>query len=545
MIYILYHQKIIRAHQTTKKRRIRRADWAADQYIYTYRHNRIHHRFTVSREEAMDTLVQVLTLGTAFIIFLAVFRRSIWHGRGPARPTLVEISDSAVARTALIDHADAFSNRPLTLFPVALVTGQRRRRSDSISSAQYGPLWRALRCNLTSEALHPSRFDQLGPLRREFVAALVASLSARVAGDGGDVVVIRDSVHAAVFALVARLCFGDLVGDAAHLLAMRRVMQQFVRAIGEANAFAGSWLTKLLHWRQWRRFVAYRGQQAAFFLPLVSERDRRRRSGCCNDGGIRPYVDTLIDLRVPDDDEDDDDNDTARRALTDDEMVSLLSEFLGASTESVVSCIEWALAHLAAQPEVQEKLRREIAGDGGGEGGAVPEERLRTLPFLHAVVLEALRLHPPVPFLMREAHADAEGAAAVAGGGTTAVPAVGGGGRTRVHFLIRDMARDRKDWTDPDEFWPERFLANGEAEGVGAVPGPKEIRMMPFGAGRRYCPGAGMGMVHIKCFLAGLVREFEWAPAADGHGCGIDFTELDGFFKVMKTPLRAHVKRST
>ena len=144
-----------------------------------------------------------------------------------------------------------------------------------------------------------------------------------------------------------------------------------------------SWLAKLLHWRQWRRFVAYRGQQAAFFLPLVSERERRRRSGCCNDGGIRPYVDTLIDLRVPDDD--------ARRALTDDEMVSLLSEFLGASTESVVSCIEWPLAHLAAQPEVQEKLRREIARDqAGGEGGrgargaaphvAVPARSGRTSP---------------------------------------------------------------------------------------------------------------------------------------------------------------------
>ncbi|XP_066384753.1 cytochrome P450 89A2-like [Miscanthus floridulus] len=320
----------------------------------------------------MDTLAQVLKLGTAFIIFLAVFRQSIWHGRAPARPTLVEISDSAVARTALIGHADAFSNRPLTLFPVALVTGQGHRRSDSIGSAQYGPLWRALRCNLTSEALHPSRFDQLSPLRRESVADLVPSLSARVAvGDGGgDVVVIRDSAHAAVFALVARLCFGDLVGDAVHLLAMRRVMQQFVRAIGEANVFAGSWLAKLLHWRQWRRFIAYRGQQAAFFLPLVSEREWRRHSGCCNDGGIRPYVDTLIDLRVPDDD--------ARRTLADDKMVSLLSEFLGASTESVVSCIEWALAHLAAQPEVQEKLRRKIAGDqAGGEGergarGAAP-----------------------------------------------------------------------------------------------------------------------------------------------------------------------------
>ncbi|CAL5028868.1 unnamed protein product [Urochloa decumbens] len=485
--------------------------------------------------------VQLLTLGLAITLFLAVYwRRGIRRGRRDAakKPPLIEISDSAAARTVLIDHADAFSNRPLTLFPVALVTGQRRRRSDSISSAQYGPLWRALRCNLTSEALHPSRFDQLGPLQREFVASLVASLTARIAaGDsGGGVVVVRDDVHAAVFGVVARLCFGELVvGNARHVLAMRRVMQGFVRAIGEANVFAGSWLAKLVHWRRWRRFLGYRGQQAAFFLPLVSERERRRRSGCCNDGGIRPYVDTLIDLRVPDDDGDNDgDDDTGkmhvdarRRTLTDDELVSLLSEFLGASTESAVSCIEWALAHLATKPEVQKKLRREITGGGGdhGEGGAVSEERLRGLPYLHAVVLESLRLHPPVPFLMRDV-VHAEGVATVPAGGA------------RVHFLIRDMATDGKDWTDPDEFRPERFLAGGEAEGVGAVPGPKEIRMMPFGAGRRYCPGAGMGMMHVKCFLAALVREFEWAPAADRGGV-VDFTELDGFFKVMKTPLRA------
>ncbi|PVH34742.1 hypothetical protein PAHAL_7G021000 [Panicum hallii] len=481
--------------------------------------------------------VQLLTLGLAIVLFLAVFRRSTRHGRGAAKPTLIEISDSSVARTALNDHPDAFSNRPLTLFPVALVTGQRRRRSDSVSSAQYGPLWRALRCNLTSEALHPARFDQLAPLQRESVAALVASLSARVAGDG-DAVVVRDSVHAAVFGLVARLCFGDLIEDPRQMLAMRRVMQGFVRAIGEANVFAGSWLAKLVHWRRWRRFLGYRGQQAAFFLPLVSERERLRRYGCCNDGGIRPYVDTLIDLRVPDDDDEDDDDVArmhvdARRALSDDEMVSLLSEFLGASTESTVACIEWTLAHLVTQPEVQKKLRREIAGNGG-DGAAVSEERLRSLPYLHAVVLESLRQHPPVPFLMRDVHTD-EGVAI----GATTVPA----GGTRVHFLIRDMARDEKDWKDPDTFRPERFLAGGEAVGVGAVPGPKEIRMMPFGAGRRHCPGAGMGMMHIKCFLAALVREFEWMPAADGGE--VDFTELDGFFKVMKTPLRAHVKRST
>ena len=142
-------------------------------------------------------------------------------------------------------------------------------------------------------------------------------------------------------------------------------------------------------------------------------------------------------------------------------------------------------------------------------------------------------MHPPVPFVLRGVHG--EGAAAV--GVTAAVPADG----LRVQFNAGKIGRDDKAWTDPDEFRPERFLGGGEAEGVGPMPGPKEIRMMPFGAAHRHCPGTNLAMVHIKCFLilAALVREFEWAPSAGG----VDLTELNGFFKVMKKPLLARVRR--
>jgi cytochrome P450 len=128
------------------------------------------------------------------------------------------------------------------------------------------------------------------------------------------------------------------------------------------------------------------------------------------------------------------------------------------------------------------------------------------------------------------------GAAAL---GVTAVPAHG----VRVQYNLGEIGRDRKTWTDPDEFRPERFLAGGEAEDVGPLTGPKEIRMMPFGAARRQCPGMSIGMLHIKCFLAMLVREFEWAPSAEDCSAGIDMTELDGFFKVMKKPLSVRVTR--
>ncbi|KAL6653104.1 hypothetical protein ACP70R_012029 [Stipagrostis hirtigluma subsp. patula] len=461
----------------------------------------------MTTETTMEAL-ELLTLVLAVIALLAVFRRST------DGPRSIKVRDPAIARHMLIAQADAFSNRPPTPFPVPLITGRRRRRhSHGITTVPYGPHWRTLRRNLTASMLQPWRLGLLAPLQHEAVEALVGSLRSR---DAGDVVVIRDSLYTAVFALLTRLCFGDGV-EPSHVLAMQRMMQEFRVAIGEARVFAGgSSLAKLVHWKRWRRFLAFRGKQALLFLPLVRARPRRCDSG----GGVRPYVDSLIDLQVPDGDAG-----GKKRALTEDEMVSLIVEFLGA-TESIVACVEWPLAHLITRPDVQSKLRHELAGDDGGD---VSDERLGKMPYLHAVILECLRLHPPFPLILRDVRTEdvAVGAAPPPPGGI------------KVYFMLKDIAS--KTWTDPDEFSPERFLAGGEGEGVGPLPGQKEIRMMPFGVGQRSCPGAGLGLMYVKCFLAALVREFEWVPPVGVRhgGGGVDMTELFGFIVVMKTPLRA------
>ncbi|VAH24652.1 unnamed protein product [Triticum turgidum subsp. durum] len=205
------------------------------------------------------------------------------------------------------------------------------------------------------------------------------------------------------------------------------------------------------------------------------------------------------------------------RALRDDEMVQLISEFLGAGTGTAVATLEWALAHLVDKPEMQEKLRGEVDNGEVSRAGA-------GMPYLHAVVLETLRMHPPLPVIPRHVHADAVGV--LAGGMDVPPPACD----FYVNFSAGDIGRDSKIWKDPDEFLPERFLTGGDGEGIGPLPGPKQIRMMPFGAGHRFCPGVGMAMVNMKCFLAALVREFEWAPPTGT--IAIDLTELDSFFKM-------------
>jgi cytochrome P450 len=262
-------------------------------------------------------------------------------------------------------------------------------------------------------------------------------------------------------------------------------------------------------------------------LPLITARRQRPNN---DGGGCRPYVDSFLDLRVPDDG-DTGSKDSGRRALTDDEMVNLVVEFLGAGAGTVAACLEWTLAHLVSQPEAQEKLRRELDGEASA-GSPNRTQLIRGMPYMHAVILEILRIHPPAPFAQRHVQAGVlvRGAAAPAGSDVF------------VLFVLGDIGRHSKTWKDPDEFRPERFLAGGEAEGVGPLPGPKETRMMPFGAGHRFCPGVGLAMGIIKCFLAALVREFEWAPPSDAV---VDLTELDGFLKTMKMPLSARLTRRT
>ncbi|KAI5004412.1 hypothetical protein ZWY2020_031655 [Hordeum vulgare] len=405
----------------------------------------------------------------------------------------------------LVDDADTFSNRPVLPFFVELAKKRGGKRNENISTVLHGPHWRALRCNITAETLHPSRLGlgHLAPLQREAIQDLVATLQSAGAGAG-----LRDHLRAAVFRVIARLCFGEGV-NGCHVHGLQV-------AIGEVNPFTGpSMLAKLAEWRYQRQLLAFHARISELCLPLISARRRRPR----DDDLCRPYIDTLIQLRVPEG------KHGGRRALGDDEIVDLVLEFLGAGSGSLVVCLEWTLAHLIVQPEVQKKLRREVDGEA-----VVPPDRsqlIRGMPYLHAVILESLRMHPPAPVALR--HVEAAEAA------TTLL---GEDNDVTVLFLLGDMGRDRKAWKDPDEFRPERFLAGGDAEGVGPLPGRKETRMMPFGAGHRFCPGVGLAMATMKCFLAALVREFEWEPPTNAV---VDLTELDGFLKTMKKPLSARL----
>ncbi|XBI08024.1 hypothetical protein VPH35_135827 [Triticum aestivum] len=379
----------------------------------------------------------------------------------------------------------AFCNRPPTSAASSVLS---RQRHHNITSAPYGPLWRGIRRNLVSEVFHPSRLRVYAPARRRALCGLVADLREQCTSSTGGVALAAESIHAALFGLSATMCFGDGV-DPGRVRAMADGMEDLIRSLVGLRVFAAlPALTELIYRDRWNNLVALRRQQEEMYLPLINaRRDRRRRPS----GEAPTYVDTLNDLLVVDNSHSFSGSGNASKlSLTDGELVGLCSEFLGAGTEPATAALQWIMANLVKHVDVQEAVRREIDGIVGADAEEVTEEDLGKLEYLHAVLMEALRLHPTVPSVSRQVmpddHVFLDGHRVVAG--------------TTVQFLLERLARDKTVWAEPDKFLPERFLAGGGGNGtslVAAAGSAGEIKMMPFGAGRRMCPGMGVAMLHL------------------------------------------------
>ena len=183
--------------------------------------------------------------------------------------------------------------------------------------------------------------------------------------------------------------------------------------------------------------------------------------------------------------------------------------------------VEWAMAELVRNPRVQKKAQEELDLVIGMED-IVKETDFSRLPYLQCIVKEALRLHPPTPLMLP--HKATED---VKIGGYN-IPK-----GTVVHVNVWAIARDPTIWKDPLTFRPERFLEEDvDIKG-------HDYRLLPFGAGRRVCPGAQLGLNLVELMLARLLHQFSWFPPEGLNVDDIDMTERPGVVTFMAKPLEA------
>lgn len=198
-----------------------------------------------------------------------------------------------------------------------------------------------------------------------------------------------------------------------------------------------------------------------------------------------------------------------------------MQDMITAGMDTTVITVEWAMAELVKHPRVQEKVQEELERVIGVDR-VMTEADFPNLPYLHCVVKEALRLHPPTPLMLPHK-------------ATTNIK-IGGYDIPKgsvVHVNVWAIARDPNVWKNPLEFRPERF----EEENID-IKG-NDFRVLPFGAGRRVCPGAQLGINLVQSMLGHLLHHFKWELPEGMKPEEIDMTENPGMVTFMHTPLQA------
>ncbi|KAG0500724.1 hypothetical protein HPP92_000796 [Vanilla planifolia] len=197
-------------------------------------------------------------------------------------------------------------------------------------------------------------------------------------------------------------------------------------------------------------------------------------------------------------------------------MVSVLWEMIFRGTDTVAILLEWTIARMVLHPEVQTKAQAEIDVVVGNYR-TVTDYDIQHLPYLQAIVKETLRMHPPGPLLSwaRLAVHDVYVGDHLVPAGTTAM------------VNMWAITHDRSIWAEAERFKPERFLA----EDVNIL--GSDLRLAPFGAGRRVCPGKAMALATVHLWLARLLHNFRWLSAGDG----VDLSERLKMSLELKNPL--------
>jgi len=211
--------------------------------------------------------------------------------------------------------------------------------------------------------------------------------------------------------------------------------------------------------------------------------------------------------------------------LSEDSVKAVIQDMLLAGTDTSALTAEWGLAELVRNPSVMTKLQNEL-DTVIGKDRIVTETDLPNLPYLEAVTKEVFRMHPTTPLSIPHESMEA-----------TEVLGFKFPTKTRMFVNIYAIQRDPMVWERPLEFDPERFIKNPEIHFRG-----KYLQLIPFGAGRRMCPGMPLAVLFVQMGLARLAHSFDFTLPGGEDPLKLDMTETFGLTIPRANPLCVHPK---
>ncbi|KAJ9563658.1 hypothetical protein OSB04_008818 [Centaurea solstitialis] len=254
-----------------------------------------------------------------------------------------------------------------------------------------------------------------------------------------------------------------------------------------------------------RKANLYTSKVLAIFERHIGKRLQERSTG--SPASNKDLLGLLLDI-----------SETEESSISLDVIRHLISDLFLAGTDTTSSTLEWAMAELIQSPEKMSKARSELEEVIGKEDRTFQESDISRLPYLQAVVKETLRMHPPVPFLVpHKAVTDVDVKGYV-------IPQ-----DAQILCNLWAMGQDSSVWPDALRFEPERFLE------VGIDYKGSNFELIPFGAGRRMCPGLPLADRMLHLMLGSLIYKFDWKI----EGGILDMSDKFGFTLQKKLPLMA------
>ncbi|KAK8974799.1 hypothetical protein V6N11_066346 [Hibiscus sabdariffa] len=241
---------------------------------------------------------------------------------------------------------------------------------------------------------------------------------------------------------------------------------------------------------------------------MFDERLKSRKSK--NSTASNDVLDTLIDIV-----------EGGIEELDRTQIIYLLLVLFVAGTDTTSNTTEWAMAELLRNPQVLLKAKKEME-QAIGKGNPIEESDISRLPYLQAIIKETFRMHPTVPLLVpRRAGSDADLCGFKVPEGS------------QVLVNVWAIGRDPSIWENPDSFMPERFLgSNIDVKGT-------DFGLIPFGAGRRICPGLPLANRMLHLILGSLINCFDWKLEDKISSDKMDMEENFGLTVKKVKPLRA------
>ncbi|CAL1386259.1 unnamed protein product [Linum trigynum] len=414
----------------------------------------------------------------------------------------VVVSSPEVAREVMRTHDLNFSNRPL-LASARVFTYD----FTSLSFSPHGDYWRRLRKIFALELLSNSRVHSFWSIREEEAAQAVAGLARAAAARAPPVVNLSRLVYEWTSSVTARAAFGGKTSeDQAGFLTIADEILREAAGFSLADVFPSCrWLHRICGTEATLADIRQRLDRVLGNI-IANHRSKRTRGGDDDDGCSTGTAKDLIDvlLKVQEDGQLD-------FPLGDDSLKAVIMDIFVGGTETSSTTVEWAMSELLRDKKTLKKAQSEVRRVFGSTG-IVEEARLGELKYLKLVLKEVLRLRPTAPLLLPRQNSER---CEIDG---YDVPA-----NTRVLINVWAMGRDPKYWVQPDEFIPERFLDSSlDYKGT-------NYEFIPFGAGRRMCPGMAFGMANVELQLANLLYHFDWElPENEGSFEDLDMSETFG-----------------